>query len=525
LRVIGDLSRVNARRYPQKIALAHGERTLTYQALDSQSNRLAHALAALGVSAGERVALLAYNCLEFAIITQGVAKAGAILVPMNFRLAADELKIVLRDAQPRVIVSAPAFVASLRPVLAEMGAAAPQLVLIDGGAADARAADAASSMAALMARESEAAPLLEVDPAGPCVIMYTSGTTGNPKGVLVSHEAYFRMYAATSIDTGLSHDDVFLMAVPMFHAAGMNMMLHQALFLGASGVIHSGPFDAEAIFGLIDAHRISMAVLIPTIIGIMARHPRRAVYDLSSLRRAFYGSMPMPPAILQAALEAFPATAFNQLYGSTESGMLLVLPWTDHASHPNATGREALLSEVRVVDAAGRDVQIGEIGEVLGARSSGMLGYWRNPAATAETIVDGWIHTGDLARRESDGFYTVVGRIKEMIISGGENIYPVEVERVLSLHPAVREVAVFGMPDELYGENVCAAVVLNAPTAGAEGLDAEDLDAYCKSRLAAYKRPRRYEFLAALPRNASDKVQKNELRREFAARAAPRSAG
>jgi acyl-CoA synthetase (AMP-forming)/AMP-acid ligase II len=306
----------------------------------------------------------------------------------------------------------------------------------------------------------------------------------------------------------------------------MNLMLHQALFLGASGVIHSGPFDAGVIFDLIDAHRITMAVLVPTIIGMMARHPSRAAHDLSSLRRAFYGSMPMPPAILAAALAAFPATAFNQIYGSTESGMLLVLPWPDHARYPNATGREALLSEVRVVDAEGRDVAVGAVGEVLGARASGMIGYWRNPAATAQTIVDGWIHTGDLARREADGFYTVVGRLQEMIISGGENIYPVEVERVLSAHPAVRDAAVFGLPDPLYGETVCAAVVLH-PAAGtpdapaATGLTAAELDEFCKGRLAAYKRPRRYQFLDAMPRNASDKVQKNELRVRFAAQPAP----
>lgn len=502
MRVIGDLSRVNARRYPEKVALIHGDRSLSYRALDSQSNRLARALLAAGVASGERVALLAYNCLEFAVVTQAVAKAGAILVPLNFRLSAGELARVLRDAEPRVIISESAFTATLTAVFAQMGGNAPRLIMIDGQA------EAALPLAALMEREVDTQPGIAVDPASPCVIMYTSGTTGLPKGVLVSHAAYFRMYMATAIDTGLSHRDIFLMAVPMFHAAGMNMMLHQALFLGACGVIHRGPFDVEEIFRLIDRHRISMAVLVPTIIGLMARHPRRSAYDLSSLERAFYGSMPMPPATLAAALRSFPATAFNQLYGSTESGMLLVLPWADHATRASTTGKEALLSEVRVVDAAGRDVALGEIGEVWGGCDSGMLAYWRNPAATAETIVDGWIRTGDLARREPDGFFSVVGRIKEMVISGGENIYPVEVERVLCEHPAVREVAVFGLPDEVYGERVCAAVVLHA----ADGAGAEELDAFCKARLAAYKRPRRYHFLSALPRNASDKVQKDRLR-------------
>ncbi len=511
MRVIGDLSRVNARRYPDKIALLHGERALTYRQLDQRSNRLAHALLASGVQPGDRVALLAFNCLDFAVITQGVAKAGAILVPLNFRLSANEIADMLRDASPAVIIIEAGFGPALAQACVELESP-PRVVLLDG------AADLAGGVVLdeWVASHPESQPGVEVDPAGPCVIMYTSGTTGAPKGVLVSHEAYFRMYMATAIETRLTREDLFLMAVPMFHAAGMNMMLHQALFLGAAGVIHRGSFDPEAIFRLIEQHRLTMAVLVPTVIGIMAQHPRRRDYDLSSLRTVFYGSMPMPRAVLDAALDAFPNVRFNQLYGSTESGMLGALTWEEHAEHAHMTGREALLSEMRIVDERGQDVGIGEIGEVIGRQQCGMLGYWRNPRATAETVRGGWIHTGDLARREEDGFFTVVGRLKEMIISGGENIYPVEVERVLAEHPAIREVAVLGVGDPLYGESVCAAVVFHP----GERASVEELDELCRSRLAGYKRPRRYEVLDALPRNASDKVQKHRLRAQFESRTA-----
>jgi acyl-CoA synthetase (AMP-forming)/AMP-acid ligase II len=344
------------------------------------------------------------------------------------------------------------------------------------------------------------------------VIIYTSGTTGAPKGVLISHQTCFRMYMATAIEAGLRHDDVFLMAVPMFHNGGLNLMLHQSLFLGATGVIHRGAFDPPVICDLIDAHRISITVLVPTQIALLIRHPEREKYRLASWRLSFYGSMPMPTAVLHDAMRVFPQVAFVQMYGSTESGMLSVLTWEDHKEHARSTGREALSSHMRIVD-GGRDVEVGEVGEVVGEQAGGMIGYWRNPDATAAVIIDGWIHTGDRARRESDGYFLVLGRIKETINSGGEKIDPAEVENVLSAHPAVREVAVLGLPDAVFGESVCAAVSLLED----ETVTAAELDAFCRARLGGYKVPRRYEFLATLPRNASDKVQKHLLRERFTA--------
>jgi fatty-acyl-CoA synthase len=505
MRVIGDLSAANARRYPHKLALIHEQRTLTYRQLDERSNQLAHALIALGVAPGDRVALLAFNCLEYALVTQAVAKAGAILVPMNFRLVANELAHILRDAEPTVIVSEAAFASALGEAFKQL-TKPPRTVMLDATPAGA-VLNEPIALDELLAGRDAAHPGIPVEPSSPCVIVYTSGTTGFPKGVLLAHEVYFRMYVATAIETGLHRDDVYLMAIPMFHAAGLNLMLHQALFLGATGVVHRGSFDPAVIFRLIEQHRISVSVLAPTNVGMLAQHPARKQHDLSSWRVAFYGSMPMPPAVLKAAMVAFPQLTFNQLYGSTESGMLSALTWADHVEHSQSTGREALLSHMRIVDAEGRDVAVGEIGEVIGARFSGMIGYWRNEKATADTIRNGWIHTGDRARREADGYFTIVGRIKEMIISGGENIYPVEVERVLSEHPAVREVSVLGLPDPLYGESVCAAIAFRP------GMQAsvEELDQLCRSKLAGYKRPRRYEILNELPRNASDKVQKNVL--------------
>ncbi len=500
MRVIGDLARLNARRYPDKTCLIMGQDSMTYQELEARSNRLAHGLIARGVGIGDRVALLAYNRLDYAIVVQAVAKCGAILVPMNFRLAAAEIAHVLADAEPRALFMEPGFQPVVDKAMADL-AQRPEIVLLPQG------------LESLGEGRSDRPPDVEVDPASACVILYTSGTTGRPKGVLASHAMYFKMYLVQSIEARLIHDETYLIAVPMFHAAGLNMCLNQCLFMGSTGVIHSGPFDAEVILGLIQRHRITLAVLVPTTLAVLAFHPRLAEFDVSSLRHIFYGSMPITPRVLERSLEVFPEVLFWQGYGSTECGMIGVLRAEDHPKYAQYTGRQALLTESRIVDDEGRDVALGGVGEVIVRQATlGMIGYWRNPEATAETIRDGWIYSGDLARVEPEGFFTLVDRRKDVIISGGENIYPKEVETALSTHPAVKEVAVFGIPDERYGETVCAAVGF------VEGRSAtpEELQTWCADRIAPYKRPRKIDIHPeGLPRNASDKIQKPALRAPY----------
>ena len=524
--VVGDLSRINAVRYPHKPALIMHGIELTYAALNRLSNQLAHALIGQGVQVGDRVALLAFNRLDYAVVTQAVAKCGALLVPMNFRFGPEEIQHVLSDAEPKVMLLEPGFEGATREAIAR-GAPAPLLItLTDAPGAEpgtgwidwSTATSSPDSSSELLSARALAAPCapteppIAVDPQSPCVIMYTSGTTGFPKGVLVSHATYFKIYLATAIETRMRHDDVYLMAVPMFHAAGLNMALHQALFMGSTGIIHRGSFEPEAIFSLVERYRITLAILVPTTLAMLAFHPRVEEFDLTSLDKLFYGSMPITPPILAKAREVFPHANFNQLYGSTEAGMVSALRSEDHERWSQTTGRQALLTESRIVDDQGNTVPVGGVGEIIvNQRTMGMIGYWRNADATRETIRGGWIYTGDLARVEPEGFFTLVDRRKDLIISGGENIYPKEVENVLATHPAVREVAVFGLPDPLYGESVCAAVVL-WPQKHASGAE---LEAHCRAHLASYKRPRRVEFLQALPRNASDKVQKRILREMF----------
>jgi fatty-acyl-CoA synthase len=500
MQTIGDLSRAQARRCPGKAALLMGDEVLSYAELDTQSNRLAHALLAEGLVPGDRVAVLGHNSIDYAVVLQAAAKCGAIVVPLNFRLTAAELAQALADSQATVLMAEPMFDATVDAALS--GLAQPPRCWTFG--------DISPRSAFVRCAEQPASdPAIEVDPAAPAMLLYTSGTTGAPKGVLMSHAMLMRMFAATAIEARLTHDEVALLAAPMFHLAGMNMALNQALFLGATGVVHRGRFEPAAILELVERRRITWAVLVPTTIAALAFDRTPSQRDLSSLGKIFYGSMPIAPSVLEKARQVFPRVAFTQIYGSTECGMVAVLRAADHGRWSQTTGREALLSRLRIVDDEGCDVAAGDVGEVIvDSRQMGMIGYWRNEAATREAVQDGWIRSGDLARVEAEGFFTIVDRRKDVIISGGENIYPKEVEAVLAAHPAVQEVAVFGIPDDAYGESVCAAVALRA---GHEA-SAEELDRWCMERLARYKRPRRIEFHPTLPRNASDKVVKQALR-------------
>lgn len=498
--VIGDLSTAQARRTPHKVALVMGDERMTYAQLDGLSNRFAHALIARGLRAGDRLALLGHNSLDYPVALQAAAKCGAIVVPLNFRLNGAELAQALGDAEAALLLAEPMFDAVVQEALALLPQPLPCLRLCDDGPLGLRA---------LCEGQPIARPVIAVDPASPAMLLYTSGTTGKPKGVLMSHAMLFRMFAATAIEARLTGDEVALLAAPMFHLAGMNMALHQALYLGASGVVVRGRFEPDAVLALIERERITWAVLVPTTVGALAFHPSAASRDLSSLAKVFYGSMPILPQVLAQAREVLPQVAFTQLYGSTECGMVAVLPAADHAERSQCTGREALLTHLRIVDDAGDDVPVGGVGEVIvDSRHMGMIGYWRNDPATRAAMPDGWIRSGDLARVEAGGFFTIVDRLKDVIISGGENIYPKEIELALAAHPAVQEVAVFGIPDDHYGETPCAAVVLRPGHEADEAV----LLGWCDGRLARYKRPRCIEFHAALPRNASDKVQKHLLK-------------
>ena len=354
-------------------------------------------------------------------------------------------------------------------------------------------------------------PSVEVDPASAAFIMYTSGTTGFPKGVLFSHHAYLQVAAGLVYEGDVRHDDVMLCTLPLFHNGGINAMVLPALMVGGACYIHSGSFDPDTILGIVQNYRVTVTMWVPTMLAKLVNDPAVRKYDCSSLKKIWYGSSAISPTTLDAAREIFKA-AFYQWYGQTETGMVSVLRPEDHSEHSQFTGREIYNAEIRVVDEYMNDTPVGEVGEIVTVQKGlGMIGYYNMPQATEKAVRDGWIHTEDLARVEEGGYFTIVDRLRDMIISGAENIYPKEIEDIIATHPGVLEAAVFGIPDDMWGEVVCASVV---PKQGAS-LDEKEIIEFCASRMAGFKKPKRVEFRDDLPKNAAGKVTKNPLREPY----------
>ena len=499
MRVIGDISRLGAKRHPDKTALIMGDDTITYAELENQANRLAWALLAQGVQPGDRVGLLSENSLQFVAIVLASAKVGAYFVPYNFRYSTDEVAYVTGDAEPTVLFAGPGYVDKATSAAAKVKHP-PRVVAMEGGNGN--------SLAHFVDRRPAHPPEVVVDPESAAMIVYTSGTTGFAKGVLFSHASYVANHFAIAFEGDLRGSDVSLVALPLFHNGGLNGVLLPTLLVGGTAVIAGKGFSPAEQFAAIERHRVTLTMWVPTMLAMLINSGAIERFDTSSLTKIWYGASPISPPVLARARECF-HVGFYQLYGMCEIGMTSVLRPEDHAQRAHCTGREMFCADMVLVGENGQPVAFGAVGEILSARRPlGMIGYWRNEAATIETIQGEWIHTGDLARNEGQGFFTIVDRQKDLIISGGENIYPKEIENVIVDHPAVLEVACFGIPDETWGESVCAAVVLRQ----AQAVRAEDIIAFCATRLAGYKKPKRVDLLTELPKNAAGKVLKRVLR-------------
>jgi len=499
MRTIGDFSRLNAERCPNKAAVLFEEEELSFSELDSLSNRVASALLARNVTAGDRVAVMAFNCPEFIILTQAVAKIGGILVPVNTRSATSEIAAVFTHCTPKLLFIEADFLATAQATFPNSGTL--PIVTFRGSCGGLSFNDFIAG--------SSAKPLdHELSPDLPAAIMYTSGTSGTPKGVVISHDKYLRIFHAIAIEMGVRECDVFQLVMPMFHNGGFASVLNPALMIGATVSCGGGRFDPERTLRDIERHRVTVTHWVATMLDRILPLVEDGGYDLSSLRKITYGAMPMSEDILARAREVFDVTFF-QGYGTTDAGLIACLTDEQHALRPRATGRPVFNTRCRVVGENGTPVAIGEIGEVVvDAQTSGMIGYWRDEQLTRQTIRNGWIHTGDMARRDADGFFTLVDRKNFMIISGGENIYPSEIEKVLVAHPDIRHVAVFGVPDPRFGEAVCAALVLSRPRA----LGIGDVQAFCDGRLARYKLPRHLLILDEMPFTATGKIAMAQLR-------------
>ncbi|MCD4734599.1 MAG: AMP-binding protein, partial [Bacteroidales bacterium] len=390
MQTLGDIPRLNARRYPDKNALIMDNKCMTFKQLNQGVNKLAKGLISLGVVPGDKVALLAENCIEFAVINYAVAKCGAILVPLNFRYKKNELIYGVIDSKPKIMFYGPQFVDLVSNSKKSFDITV-RLVAISGDTVD-----SGLSMDAIMASFSTSEPGIKVDPNSPAVIMYTSGTTGVPKGVLFSHDAYLRLYNSLVIEGDMTSNETVMVGMPLFHNGGLNGQLQPALMMGNTAVIMKKGFDPDSVLDAVARYRITMVLWVPTQLAMLAHHPNKDKYDISSMQKIWYGSSPIAPDILSKIQDYFDA-GFYQWFGQTETGMLSVLKPEDHTEKSHFTGREMFNTQMRIVDEQGVEVAPGEVGEIISTQKPfGMIGYHNKIEATSETIRNGWIHTGDL---------------------------------------------------------------------------------------------------------------------------------
>lgn len=493
-----DIVRNAAKRFPHRPCVIEGDRALSFAEVDERAGRLVTALQSGGVRRGDRVALLAQNELEYLEIQVAAMRAGVILVPLNFRLAAPELAFIVGDCGPRLLIHGPGY--------AEAAAALEVPTTWHLGARG----SGQSYDEMLESSPTTEPPLL--DCADAATILYTSGTTGRPKGAIISNGALWSRVTMFGLEIGMRPGDTFVQGLPMFHIAANTA--YSFTYRGASIVMVKG-FDARLMVRVLERLRATHVLLVPTMINLLCHEPTLPRARLDHLRMVLYGASPIPPDVLRRAIELLRCD-FLQFFGMTETAGCSLLRPADHdpVGHPerlSSAGTDALSFETRVVDEQDRDLPAGAVGEIICRGPSVMDGYWNAPAATSAALRGGWMHTGDLGYRCADGYLYVSDRLKDMIVSGGENVYPREVEDVLYSHPAVLEAAVIGIPHRRWGEAVHALVVLRA---GAHA-QTDELIAHCRGALAAYKIPKSVELVAALPKSATGKILKRQLREPY----------
>ncbi|WP_331749437.1 MULTISPECIES: long-chain fatty acid--CoA ligase [unclassified Streptomyces] len=505
---IGSWPARRARKTPDRVAVVHEDRTLTHRELHLRVLRLAHALRALGVARGDRIAYLGPNHPAFLETLFAAGTLGAVFVPLNTRLAAPELAYNLSDSGSTVLVHAPEQATAARAAADEAGVR--QRIALTGPDED-----GARGYEELLAGAGTE-PLDEaVAPEDPCLIMYTSGTTGRPKGAVLSHANITWNSVNVLVDTDLTGDEVTLVVAPLFHTAGLNMTCLPTLLKGGR-VVLLGAFDAERALELIEELRVTYMFGVPTMYDAMAARPRWATTDLSSLRTLNCGGAPVPARTIAAYLDR--GLAFSQGYGMTEASPgVLFLDREQTSVKAGSAGVPHFFTDTSVVLPDGREAGPGERGEILVQGPHVMTGYWERPGDTEAAFAreDGggrWLRTGDIVRLDDDGYAYIVDRVKDMFVSGGENVYPAEVEDVLLTHPAVAECAVIGVPDPVWGE-VGRAVVVLRPGADA---DEGEILGHLHGRLAKYKIPKSLVLTGELPRTASGKIIKPAVRDAYA---------
>jgi acyl-CoA synthetase (AMP-forming)/AMP-acid ligase II len=508
--LLHDTFDYSAREHPEVAFAVFGGRSLPYRDAQAQVNRMANALVARGLAPGDRVALLSKNSIEHALWYYACSKAGVVPVPLNYRLAPPEWSYIVNDSGAKLVWAQDALARALEPVRGELASVKHWIGIGEDVAGWER-------FEAFHPGQPATAPAHRSAPDDDVYQMYTSGTTGRPKGAVLTHRAVLAQLHQAMLGFGSSPGERALIVAPLYHAAA-SITTFVTVHAAGTLLIHEDFVPAATVRALAE-ERVSVVLLVPAMIQFcLVAVPDVAERRYEALRLIIYGASPIAEQTLRRAIEVF-GCDFMQGYGMTETtaAATYLMP-ADHrralAGEPKlllSAGRPLLGTEIRIVDAEGRPLPNGEIGEIAVCGPQLMRGYWNLPEATAEALRGGWMHTGDAGVLDDEGFLYVQDRTKDMIVSGGENVYPREIEDVLYRHPAVAEAAVIGVPDAKWGETVKAVVVLKAGQAAT----AEALMQFCDGQLAGYKRPRSVDFVDALPRNPSGKVLKKDLREKY----------
>lgn len=513
---LGQVIAAQARLQPHKVGAQDLTRTLTYSAWNTRANRLANALLGLGLAKGDRVAVLAYNRIEWAEIYAAGAKAGLVVVPINFRLTSPEALFILQDSGARAIIVEDALTPIIDEIRETSEVSTARLIRIGATAVHPGYSDYEALIAA--SGESEPHPLAQAD--DPWCLMYTSGTTGRPKGAVRGHRGMAMLGMMTAVELSLGRRDNALLVMPMCHANSLNFFTAFIYCGGTVTIFSQRSFDPALCLRTIGETGATFTSLVPTHYNMMLEVPEeeRGAASFDCVEKLMISSAPALPETKRAIMEMFPNSGLFELYGSTEAGWVTMLHPHEQFDKLGTVGREVVGSApILLLDDDGAEVADGMPGELYSCSPYSFDGYWNNPEKTREAMRGEYVSVGDIALRDEDGYIRLIDRKKNVIISGGENIYPSEVETVLGAHPAVRDVAVIGQPDPKWGETVQAAIVLRK----GQSITAEALIDWACSRLAGYKRPRNVVFLTAdeMPRNATGKILHRELRTMLAERA------
>jgi len=510
-KTIADIPLTQARAQPDAVAFSFEGRNTTFEEFNLHTNQVANALLAAGVKKGDRVCYLGKNSDHYFELFLGAAKMGAVTTPIGWRLAPPEIAYIVNDSRAPFFFVGPEFTGAAKEVLKN----APDVkttIAMEGGVSQWQ------SFESWRDAQPATPPQIKLEPSDIAIQLYTSGTTGRPKGAMLMHSNFIETHHIlknAKIDWNTwTTDDVSLVAMPVAHIGGSGWGLW-GLRAGARNVV-AREFNPGQVLDFIATERISKIFLVPAAIQIVLRDPRARQTDYSRMKHVGYGASPIPLDLLREAVEVF-GCGFAQMYGMTETtGTIVALPPEDHDLNGNqrmrSAGKPLPGVEVAVLDEAGNKLQPGQVGEIATRSPWNMAGYWNLSEATAKTIdKDGWLRTGDAGYLDDDGYVYIHDRVKDMIITGAENVYPAEVESAIYGHPDVADVAVIGVPDEKWGEAVKAIVV---PKPG-RAPDPQDIIAFARSRVASYKAPKSVDFIEALPRNASGKILRRELREPF----------